>query len=176
MRDVYARQGVEGEEGGRGTNGKRPMMTATPPTKVACRVATIGQGHANKFLQQWQQLHLLRSSSHRVVASQAQIFNLTTWPLQNRPIKSISIASGRRKTRRGGATTPPSMTKNKTKGKQRKKQQNNNNTNNNNNLVVALDSSRVEFPSLVSNKESEHILCLKQRSPEPNRSDRTQLN
>lgn len=166
------------ERGGGRTNGKRPMMTATPPTKVACRVATIGQGHANKFLQQWQQLHLLRSSSHRVVASQAQIFNLTTWPLQNRPIKSISIASGRWKTRRGGATTPPSMTKNKTKGKQRKKQQNNNNTNNknNNNLVVALDSSRVEFPSLVSNKESEHILCLKQRSPEPNRSDRTQLN
>lgn len=39
--------------------GKRPMMTAMPPTKVACRVATIGQGHANKFLQQWQPLHLL---------------------------------------------------------------------------------------------------------------------
>lgn len=138
-------------EGGR-TNGKRPMMTATPPTKVACRVATIGQGHANKFLQQWLQLHLLRSSSHRVVASQAQIFNLTTWPLQNRPIKSISIASGRRKTRRGGATTPPSMTKNKTKGKQRKKQQNNNNTNNNNNLVVALDSSRVPQPRIEQRK------------------------
>lgn len=103
-----------------------------------------------------------RSSSHRVVASQAQIFNLTTWPLQNRPIKSISISSGRM--RSGGATTPPSMTKNKTKGKQRKKHQNNNNTNNNNNLVVALESTRVEFPSLVSNKESEHVLCPKRRT------------
>lgn len=130
-------------------------MTASPPTKVACRVATIGQGHANKFLQQWQQLHLLRSSSHRVVASQAQIFNLTTWPLQNRPIKRISTASGRRKTRRGGATTPPSMTKNKTKGKQRKKQQNNNNTSNNNNnrnLVVALDSGWVPQPCIEQRK------------------------